>query len=668
MMTEIGNPNWGHPNNKTNEAEWVRLKKRPRAPRLGLLPKTQAVDEPFPGEENDAKAVPICDNLVSRNGLKSPKANHMQTTPIRQSGAIEDADCNSSGKMISSFVSVIEDTKDLSLSEEKQRSPQQRRHSSQPPLEAGLGAPVCDVQGDGLVKVSPSIHGKHSIPVPAKCSTQLRKLLHSHSIQKPPSPLANGSPGAPGGLPHLGISQQWTSEEESQSPSRPIYPNLPYSPYGSPGSSPRIRRKPLKETKRVNSIVQSDGEYTQLNQYRLEQQAIGQGSYGIVKLAYNKDDDVQYAMKILSKKKLKRKGGLFARRAPPRASPVGGGVRKPSENPLQKVYREIAIMKKLDHPNVCKLHEVLDDPEDDNLYMVFELLKHGELLEVPSKNPMSEKETWLAFRDVVHGLEYLHYQKIIHRDLKPSNLLRADSGEVKIADLGVSNEFDGQDALLTNTAGTPAFTAPESISYKLGDDPYSGRAADIWSLGVTLYTLVFGKVPFHDENILALYNKIRTQELEFPDNGPEVSPELMDLIRKMLVKDANERIKLCEIKQHDWVTGYGLYPMASESENCPSLLEVTEDEVQNSVQHVPKLDTLILVKKMIKNHSFANPFKRDEFKREGRSNSAPEGYDIYSADRLHPMMIPDLAVLSEDERSEALETSMERAQRKSADD
>ena len=104
--------------------------------------------------------------------------------------------------MISSFVSVIEDTKDLSLSEEKQRSPQQRRHSSQPPLEAGLGAPVCDVQ-DGLVKVSP---GKHSIPVPAKCSTQLRKLLHSHSIQKPPSPLANGSPGAPGGLPHLGKS------------------------------------------------------------------------------------------------------------------------------------------------------------------------------------------------------------------------------------------------------------------------------------------------------------------------------------------------------------------------------------------------------------------------------------------------------------------------------
>jgi hypothetical protein len=71
---------------------------------------------------------------------------------------------------------------------------------------------------------------------------------------------------------------------------------------------------------------------------------------------------------------------------------------------------------------------------------------------------------------------------------------------------------------------------------------------------------------------------------------------------------------------------------------------------------------------MIKYHSFANPFKRDECKREGRSTTAPEGYDMYSDVRLHPMMIPDLAVLSEDERSEAIETSMERAQRKSADD
>lgn len=86
----------------------------------------------------------------------------------------------------------------------------------------------------------------------------------------------------------------------------------------------------------------------------------------------------------------------------------------------------------------------------------------------------------------------VHYQKIIHRDLKPSNLLRADSGEVKIADLGVSNEFDGQDALLTNTAGTPAFTAPESISYKLGDDPYSGRVSEFYKNEYYFSVFLFG--------------------------------------------------------------------------------------------------------------------------------------------------------------------------------
>ncbi len=81
-------------------------------------------------------------------------------------------------------------------------------------------------------------------------------------------------------------------------------------------------------------------------------------------------------------------------------------MKKAHEDPLQKVYREIAIMKKLDHPNVVKLVEVLDDPEQDNLYMVFELLKGGEILEVPTEKPLDEKAAWLAFRDVVLGLEY----------------------------------------------------------------------------------------------------------------------------------------------------------------------------------------------------------------------------------------------------------------------
>merc|ERR1719232_495434 len=439
-------------------------------------------------------------------------------------------------------------------------------------------------------------------PIPLQCSTQLAKVLEKQIESD------NVVSGAGGGA---------TS-------ARPIYPNLPYSPYSSPISSPRVRRKPLKVTKQASTEHRDN--YMQLNQYKLMGQ-VGQGSYSIVKLAYNVAEDTNYAMKILSKKKLQKKAGIFGRIAPTRKG-AGGRLIKKSENTLDKVYREIAILKKLDHPNVVKLVEVVDDPEEDNLYMVFELFEKGELLEIPTEKPLTEDEAWRSFRDVISGLEYLHYQKVIHRDIKPSNLLRADNGEVKIADLGVSNEFDGADALLTNTAGTPAFTAPECLSIKNGDSPYSGKAADIWSLGVTLYCLVFGKLPFHDDNIVVIYNKIRTQQLQIPEDT-ELSPELTDLLGRMLEKEPESRIKLQDLKFHPWVTGHGLYPMMKQESNC-CLIEVTEDEVENCVKSIPKLDTLILVKAMIKKHSFANPFPniRQKFGKNGRSNSAPGAFDI----------------------------------------
>ncbi|XP_063081663.1 calcium/calmodulin-dependent protein kinase kinase 2 isoform X4 [Cavia porcellus] len=349
-----------------------------------------------------------------------------------------------------------------------------------------------------------------------------------------------------------------------------IHPALPCSPVGSPQLSPRLPRRPTVESHHVSITGLQD--CVQLNQYTLKDE-IGKGSYGVVKLAYNENDNTYYAMKVLSKKKLIRQAG-FPRRPPPRGMrPAPGGCIQP-RGPIEQVYQEIAILKKLDHPNVVKLVEVLDDPNEDHLYMVFELVNQGPVMEVPTLKPLSEDQARFYFQDLIKGIEYLHFQKIIHRDIKPSNLLVGDDGHIKIADFGVSNEFKGSDALLSNTVGTPAFMAPESLSETR--KIFSGKALDVWAMGVTLYCFVFGQCPFMDERIMCLHSKIKSQALEFPDQ-PDIAEDLKDLITRMLDKNPESRIVVPEIK--------------------------------------------ILVKTMIRKRSFGNPF--DGSRREERALSAP---------------------------------------------
>ncbi|KAE8277587.1 Calcium/calmodulin-dependent protein kinase kinase 2 [Larimichthys crocea] len=278
---------------------------------------------------------------------------------------------------------------------------------------------------------------------------------------------------------------------------RYIYPSLPYSPITSPHSSPRLPRRPTVESHSVS--------ITDL-----------QGSYGVVKLAYNEDDNTYYAMKVLSKRRLMRQAG-FPRRPPPRGAKAAPEGPPQLKGPLERVYQEIAILKKLDHPNVVKL-VVLDDPSEDHLYMVFELVKQGAVMEVPTDKPFSEDQSRFYFQDLLRESSIvIHYQRIIHRDVKPSNLLVGEDGHIKIADFGVSNQFEGADALLTSTVGTPAFLAPEALSETRKN--FSGKALDVWAMGVTLYCFVFGVV-------------------------------------------------------HPWVTRHGAEPLPLEDDNCCMLIEI----------------------------------------------------------------------------------------------
>lgn len=211
------------------------------------------------------------------------------------------------------------------------------------------------------------------------------------------------------------------------------------------------------------------------------------------------------------------------------------------------IREEIAIMKKLNHPSLVGLIEVLDDPEEDSLWMVLEMCKKGVVMKVgldEVATPYSEEECRCWFRDLILGIEYLHAQGVVHRDIKPDNLLLTDDDVLKIVDFGVSEMFEKPEQMRTaKSAGSPAFLPPELCVAKHGD--VSGTAADIWSMGVTLYCLRYGRIPFHRSGVLEMYEAITTEAPEIPEDE---NPHLKDFLLRLMEKDPDKRITMPEIR------------------------------------------------------------------------------------------------------------------------
>lgn len=273
---------------------------------------------------------------------------------------------------------------------------------------------------------------------------------------------------------------------------------------------------------------------------------LGTGSYGEVRLCKDRVTENLYAIKIISRDLLKKKKHGHN-----------------SETFFEDIRREIAIMKKLLHPNVLRLYEVLDDSNVNKMYLVVEYMKNGDLINLLERDrgdgsdekskkgktmtPLPEGEVWNIFRQVAAGIRYLHYQNVVHGDIKPQNLLVSESGIIKIADFGISKMLNDNAEKMTDGAGTPAFMSPELIA----GQAFSGQLADVWALGATMYMLVYGHPPWVASNILNLYNKIQQEELVFPET-PSIDPGLRDLLTKMMTKDPNDRITIQQVLQHPW--------------------------------------------------------------------------------------------------------------------
>jgi serine/threonine protein kinase len=327
---------------------------------------------------------------------------------------------------------------------------------------------------------------------------------------------------------------------------------------------------------------------------------LGQGSYGTVRLARrahdkalhgNKGDDL-VAVKIFRKSTLKRMKTWESSKESRKLQ---------IKTALMKVEREIDIMKKLSHPNLVALKEVIS-PQSDMLYMVLEYCKLGEILTFNEADGcfrrkgsakgmklidghFDESTAALFFLDMLNGLAYLHDNHIAHRDIKPENTLisQTPSGVpiAKLSDFGVAHMFDNQElprnpqedaklmpseivskyaqralsfsheepvGCLTKTEGTWCFWSPEMCS---GNGAFSAYSADVWAAGVCLYIFVSGRLPFFSELPVELMEKIATTEA--PVDGLDVSESLLSLLKMVLKRDPRERAGVGDCLSHDFL-------------------------------------------------------------------------------------------------------------------
>ena len=232
-------------------------------------------------------------------------------------------------------------------------------------------------------------------------------------------------------------------------------------------------------------------------------------------------------------------------------------LKKSELNTDNLLIKEINIQKKLFHPYLTQMYCVIE--KSDDIYIISEYCSKGDIIKnLLEKGTFDESFSCKIFQQIISSLEYLHKNNICHRDIKPENILLTEKFDAKLTDFGLSRYFK-KNELLNSSCGSPIYAAPEMLEGK----PYDGTKIDIWSLGISLYTMVCGELPFvvDDENdIYILMDKIIKGNYNIPEF---LSNECKDLIKNMLVTDPDKRITLEQIKNHKWVNKFNFNYMKS---------------------------------------------------------------------------------------------------------
>ncbi|CAG9331419.1 unnamed protein product [Blepharisma stoltei] len=272
----------------------------------------------------------------------------------------------------------------------------------------------------------------------------------------------------------------------------------------------------FEENADENSDIEEDGQSVGFNSFDIIEE-LGNGSFGQVFKVRKKNDGEIYALKVLNKSSLKR------------------------HNQLKYAIAECKILKSSKNPFIIKLHWAFQTPK--NLYMALQYCGNGDLEQlIENKRYLNEKEAQFYIAEAILAIEYLHSVNIVYRDLKPQNILLDEDGHIRLADFGLAKENISKWNPAMTFCGSPAYLAPELLS-KNG----AWKPADIYSIGVNLYEMLVGHLPFNEQDVSKIYKQISSGKLRFPKN---ISSDAKHLIQSLMHKNPEKRPTISQVKQH----------------------------------------------------------------------------------------------------------------------
>ncbi|KAK3938408.1 hypothetical protein QBC46DRAFT_440550 [Diplogelasinospora grovesii] len=375
----------------------------------------------------------------------------------------------------------------------------------------------------------------------ANAQRQNRPNENNDTAVSKPHKAVRGQPN-----PALPIVVPRPGERENQAPAGPVNPRLSALTEASRETADSRRASQFSN---VSSTASSTRQLkTHIGPWQLGK-TLGKGSSARVRLARHAVSHQLVAVKIVAKSKayITQAGSLANLDSIDVRKPVtkaDGGVPR---MPLA-IEREVAILKLIQHPNIIKLYDIWEN--NSEIYLVCEYVERGDLFEFINWNGrLREQDAIFYFRQIMSALDYCHSLNICHRDLKPENILMKDNGQVKIADFGMAALHQGPAHQLKTACGSPHYAAPELLRNQY----YKGSAADIWSMGVILFAMLAGRLPFDEADTGLMLAKARRAEYEMP---PYLSGEAKDLIRRVLVSQPSHRITMKQMWRHALIKKY----------------------------------------------------------------------------------------------------------------